>query len=410
MEVKIHCSYHAIVNISELREHPDNNNKHTEKQIERLSKIIKKNGWTSPITISRLSGYITRGHARFMAAKKLRCRNIPVQYISYESPEHEYADATADNEIARWATLDLDKVRDKVLDFDDNFDLDLLGIENFEMSEIEDENLLSDDGIESEPDFDEENIIVKKNQIWILGNHRVLCGDSTDVENVKKLLNGECPTVYTDPPYGINVVKSSKIRGDKSFRKGSIGNNNLVKSSIYKEIKNDETTDTAKNFYNVCKYELDLTKFIIWGGNYFTDFLDPSKYWGIWDKKERDWNDDFSDFEMLWSNVKAKPRIFRFMFVGMVSKGEKEDRFHPTQKPVEMQIEVLNHYKVNDIFDGFLGSGSSLMACEKTKRKCYGAEYEEYYCEKIINRWQDYTGKDAILESTGQTYKELKDA
>jgi predicted RNA-binding protein with PUA-like domain len=162
MEVKIHCSYHAIVNISELKEHPDNNNKHTDKQIERLSKIIKKNGWTSPITVSRLSGYITRGHARFMAAKKLRCRNIPVQYISYESPEHEYADATADNEIARWATLDLDKVRDKVLDFDDNFDLDLLGIKKFEMFDESDSSL---NDIEYDDQKEKDGPVILKTEI-----------------------------------------------------------------------------------------------------------------------------------------------------------------------------------------------------------------------------------------------------
>lgn len=135
IEPKIRCSYHAIVDPNVLKEHPNNNNKHTKKQIERLAKIIKYNGWTSVITVSRISGYITKGHARLLAAKKLKCKKVPIQYIDYESPEHEYADLTADNEIARWATLDLDKVKEDVINLNENFDIELLGIEKFTVEE-----------------------------------------------------------------------------------------------------------------------------------------------------------------------------------------------------------------------------------------------------------------------------------
>lgn len=127
-KINVHCSFHDMIDIDTLKKHPDNNNKHKEDQIERLSKIIQVNGWTSPITISRRSGYVTRGHARLLAAKNLKCKIVPVQYIDYESDEHEYADMTADNEIARWSVLEVSKVKEKILELDSEFDTELLGI------------------------------------------------------------------------------------------------------------------------------------------------------------------------------------------------------------------------------------------------------------------------------------------
>lgn len=163
-ELKIYCSYHAMVDPKILKEHPNNNNKHTKKQIERLAKIIKNNGWTSVITVSRISGYVTKGHARLLAAKKLKCKKVPVQYIDYESPEHEYADLTADNEIARWAKLDLDKVKEDVINLNQNFDIELLGIEKFIVAN-EEEDLLKNDNKESSNDAEFVIIITCKNEL-----------------------------------------------------------------------------------------------------------------------------------------------------------------------------------------------------------------------------------------------------
>lgn len=132
---KILCAYTKLENVNQLKPHPDNNNKHTAEQIERLAKIIHHNGWTSPITVSTRSRYITKGHARLLAAKKLDIQEVPVQYVSYRDESHEYADLTADNEIARWAHLDLDIVKDKIEEFE-NFDVELLGIEKFTLEDI----------------------------------------------------------------------------------------------------------------------------------------------------------------------------------------------------------------------------------------------------------------------------------
>ncbi len=151
---KILCNYTRIESIHQLRPHPDNNNKHTTEQIERLSKIIHKNGWTSPITVSTRSRYITKGHARFRAAKMLDLKEVPVQYIDYRDEKHEYSDLTADNEIARWAHLDLDMVKDKILEFDD-FDCELLGIENFDL-----EDTIKKDEKEEPPIEDKEEFMI----------------------------------------------------------------------------------------------------------------------------------------------------------------------------------------------------------------------------------------------------------
>lgn len=133
MEAKILCVYHELVNPNSLRPHPDNNNIHTDDQIDRLSKIIQKNGWTSPITLSRKKNVITKGHARWQAALKQNYQRVPIQYIDYESDQHEYADLTADNAIASWSQIDRQKTIEKVMELketDENFDTDILGFES----------------------------------------------------------------------------------------------------------------------------------------------------------------------------------------------------------------------------------------------------------------------------------------
>lgn len=132
----VHCSHDALVSINELKPHPDNNNRHSIEQLERLARIIEFNGVTSPITVSKRSGLITRGHARLEAAKLLGYKKFPVQYIDYRDEAHEYSDLTADNEIARWAELDRQAVYDKIATFED-FDIDLLGMQEFSIDPVE---------------------------------------------------------------------------------------------------------------------------------------------------------------------------------------------------------------------------------------------------------------------------------
>jgi DNA modification methylase len=214
--------------------------------------------------------------------------------------------------------------------------------------------------------------------LFEIGEHRLLCGDSTDSDQVAKLMNGEkADMVFTDPPYGISVVKNDKVGADFG----------VAKKGKYSEVIADDTTDTAQEFYNTCQ-SLGFDKYIIWGGNYFTDFLPFSDGWLIWNKRAgTDIRNTFADGEMAWCSFHTPIRIYDQLWNGMIREGEKEKRVHPTQKPIRMLSEIIeDHIKGNLIFDGFLGSGSTMVASHQTKRKCYGMELDPKYCQVIIDR------------------------
>lgn len=184
----IHCAYDELVSLDQIKEHPDNNNRHSIEQIERLAKIIDFNGITSPITISKRTGYMTKGHGRKLAAEYNKYEKFPVQYIDYRDEAHEYSDLTADNEIARWAELDRQAVYEKIEGLED-FDIELLGIEDFEVKI---------DKLEPQSDEDEvpevEDPITKRGDIWLLGTYYECekCKKQYSHEEGDKM-NKECP-------------------------------------------------------------------------------------------------------------------------------------------------------------------------------------------------------------------------
>lgn len=411
----------VLVPIEKLVGNPENNNKHPEKQIEKLAKIIKHQGFRSPIVVSNRSGFIVTGHGRLEAAKMLGYEKLPVIYQDFKNEAEEYQHLTADNEIARWAELDLSAVKDKIKDFDD-FDVDLLGIENFEV-EIE----------QLKPQCDEDEVpevedpITKRGDIWILGNHRLMCGDSTIIDDVEKLMNGQkADMVFTDPPYGISV--SNKIG----------------------EIRNDDTLDAFRDcMQQLYTYSKNPSHIYVWcssalipeSGAIFSGYFDlkniiPSintnlttsvpKYhfrhnyepclFGMIGEKPIGTSDriSVSDATLRDDRYKGdgKLKVYPSLIPELkCSEPNNTSRLHPTMKKVDticFYIDVSSDEN-NLIMDLFLGSGSTLIACEKTNRKCYGMELDEKYCDVIINRWMNYTGrKDATLESTGQTYEEVK--
>jgi DNA modification methylase len=214
--------------------------------------------------------------------------------------------------------------------------------------------------------------------LFEIGEHRLLCGDSTDSDQVAKLMNGEkADMVFTDPPYGIKVVKSEMVGADFG----------VAKKGKYSEVIADDTTDTAREFYDTC-VALGMDRFIIWGGNYFTDFLPFSDGWLIWNKRAgTDIRNTFADGEMAWCSFHTPIRIYDQLWNGMIREGEKDKRVHPTQKPIRMLSEIIqDHVKGNVLFDGFLGSGSTMVAAHQLNRKCYGTELDPKYCQVIIDR------------------------
>jgi DNA modification methylase len=246
-----------------------------------------------------------------------------------------------------------------------------LDVPNMDLTELEAE----DDNFE-EPENIETDIVL--GDLFEIGKHRLLCGDSTDSDAVARLMDGQkADMVFTDPPYGINVVKSDMVGADFG----------VAKKGKYSEVIADDTTKTAQEFYQTC-VSLGFEKFIIWGGNYFTDFLPFSDGWLIWNKRANtDIRNTFADGEMAWCSFHTPIRIYDQLWNGMIREGEKEKRVHPTQKPIRMLSEIIvDHVKGNLIFDGFLGSGSTMVASQQLNRKCYGMEIDPKYCQMIIDR------------------------
>lgn len=229
----------------------------------------------------------------------------------------------------------------------------------------------------------------KLGDLYKLGDHRLLCGDSTDLLEIQKLLGGnKAEMLFTDPPYGINAVsKDGKVGGGTA----------QAPARKYRPVLGDQDTSVArKSWEAVCK--LDIKAMIIWGGNYFTDFLPPSPCWIVWDK-ERPEGLTFADGEMAWTNFSSPLKFMRHQWDGYHRASERDqERVHPTQKPAALAEWCFKQYgEPKIVLDLFGGSGSTLIACQKTNRKCFIMELDPHYCDVIIARWEQYTGQKAQL-------------
>lgn len=258
--------------------------------------------------------------------------------------------------------------------------------------------------------------ITKLGDLWELssvegGNiHRLMCGDSTDREQVEKLIeDNHINCVFSDPPYGVDIVQNNTVGGAAPTKFGTDGADNIVEAKKYEKIIGDETTDTAKNFYNLC-LDLNLKNIVLWGGNYYTDFVPPSRCWLIWDKEM---TGNFSEAEMAWTSFsKGGIKVFKFLWNGLSREGNRIDeldsRVHPTQKPVGLFVNIFERFDgFKSYFDGFGGSGSTLIAGEKLGRIIFLCELSGKYCDVIISRfktWCEKNGKTPIIKLNGEIF------
>lgn len=378
--------------VDKLIPYSKNAKKHDETQIANVAESIKQFGFVQPVVVDK-NDVIVIGHCRTLAAKKLGMKTVPCVMVDELTDEQVRALRIIDNKTNE-SPWDMEMLAEELPDIDlSGFDFDF-GIDLPEESkEDEDKEIVEDEA----PKVDEDSEpIAKLGDIWQLGRHRLMCGDSTDKAAVELLMDGKkADMVFTDPPYGIDVVQGDKIGGDKPF--GSDGGNNIVKTNKYMAIKGDETTDTARLNFEIVK-ELSENQ-IIFGGNYFTDFLPPKACWCIWDKEN---TGNFADVEMAWTSFDKGAKLYRWLWNGLCRKGERavegKSRVHPTQKPVGMIAEILKDFTKEDdiILDCFGGSGSTLIACEQIDRTCYMIEYEPHYVDVIIKRWEYLTGEKAV--------------
>jgi DNA modification methylase len=374
-----------IVKRSELKPYERNAKKHPQKQIDLLAENIQRFGFTTPVLIDKGNNVIA-GHGRLLALEKLQKDDVPCVRMEHLTDEEVKALRLADNKIAELGEWDMDLALEELKGLDDDL-LDLTGFEKDLILEPEEK----DDEVPEVPEEPQS----KLGDLYVLGQHRVLCGDSTKIEDVERLMDGKkADMVFTDPPYGMNLdTDYSKLTSANSFASGK-------KHS--KVIGDDKEYDPTHIFewFGYC------SEILLWGADYYRRFIPDGGSWFCWDKREGESSDKGfgSNFELLWSKNPHKRYMLRYKWFGFFTAGEKREYLHPTQKPVEMLRQVIAPYSKDGdlIVDLFLGSGSTLIASEKTGRICYGMELDCKYTDVIVERYCEYTGNRNIIKNGEQ--------
>lgn len=383
----------VMTRVGDLTPYARNARTHSDAQVAQIAASIKEFGWTNPILVDGEKGLIA-GHGRLAAARKLGMEEVPVIELTHLSETQKKALILADNKLALNAGWDAELLNLELEELElEGVDLDLVGFGEEERNalrpEVVNEGLTDEDAVPEPPP----EPITKPGDIWLLGKHRLMCGDSTSVDAVDKLMNGDkADMVFTDPPYGVEY--QSNIR---------------TKSQKFDVLANDDTfLDIAPvleayssgwmfvwTSWKVQAKWIDLlhgfgypTNIVIWhkpGG-------------GIGDLKKT----FISDYEvaLVW-NRGAELCGKRIGSVWKISKDGASTYVHPTQKPVALGEEAIDKTTRNGatVLDLFGGSGSTLIACEKTGRSCRMMELDPKYCDVIVKRWEEFTGQKARLEN-----------
>ena len=375
------------VSIELLIPYANNARTHSDAQVAQIAASIREFGFTNPVLVSD-DNTIIAGHGRVMAARKLGLTQVPVIRLSHLSETQRKAYILADNKLALNAGWDDNLLSIELADLKDlGFDTDLTGFLADEIAALMPVEVT--EGLTDEDEVPEAPIdpVTKLGDVWLLGKHRVMCGDSTVLNDVERLMNGIAPDcIHTDPPYGMNAVSKSSV----------------LKKNYKQDILGDDTPDVAKDAFSLINGLWPEAKQIWWGANYYCSVLPDSECWLVWDKDNG--QSDQTDCELAWANFRSVVRQYTMA-------SEKKNRVHPTQKPVALMEWILRRFKlsVKTIADFFGGSGSTLIAAEKHGAQAFIMEFDPKFCDVIVKRWQDFTGKQATLEATGETFSQLSD-
>lgn len=361
--------------VTELIPYVNNSRTHSDEQVAQIAASIKEFGWTNPILVDGSNGIIA-GHGRLLAARKLGYKEVPTIELSELTETQKKAYIIADNRLALNAGWDNEMLTIELNDLlADGFALEMLGFDSKELSALLEpeviEGLTDEDAVPDVPDEPK----TKLGDIYQLGYHRLMCGDSTFIDDVEKLMQGTYPDlVHTDPPYGMNAVSKSSV----------------LKKNYKTDILGDNTSDVAKDAFNLIYGMYPESKHIWWGANYYCSALPDSECWLVWDKDNG--TSDQTDCELAWANFRSVVRQF-------TKASEKKNRVHPTQKPVALMEWIIRRFKLSSdtIADYFGGSGSTLIAAEKHGIKAFVMEFDPKFCDVIVKRWEDFTGKKAVL-------------
>ena len=411
------------VEVEKLIPYARNSRTHSDEQVAQICGSIKEFGFTNPVLIDG-EGVIIAGHGRTIAAQRLNMKEVPCLRLDYLTEAQKKAYVIADNKLALNAGWDDEMLALELGDLKElDFDLSLTGFDDDELNkllaEAVNEGLVDEDEVPLPPD----EPISKLGDVWQLGSHRVICGDSTSIDAVDKLMEGQkADMVFTDPPYGMSYG-GGRAKGDHALNKnggvlikahGMIKGDDLEGESLINLVRDAIATCIASSKQGAAYY-------ICFTWRSYSEFEEAIELGGasvanciVWDKKS-----------IGLGNANYRPQ-HEFIFyvkggawygdkgqsdVWYMSRGATGEYVHPTQKPVELvEKAISNSSKPGDlVLDVFGGSGSTLIACEKTSRHCRLVDLDPKYVDVMVKRWQDYTGKQAIHAESGKTFAEMSD-
>lgn len=388
-----------------------NSRTHSDEQVAQVAASIKEFGWTNPILIDE-DNVIIAGHGRLMAAQRLGFDSVPTIRLENLSDAQKRAYVIADNKLALNAGWDSEMLAVEINDLiEQGFDLDLTGFDGDEIDALlADANKVAD-GLTADDDVPDvpEIPISTKGDVWVLGRHRVICGDATVITDVEKLMGGAlADMLLTDPPYNVDYTGKTKdalkIQNDKMTDDGfrqflvdsfSTADTVMKKGAVFYIWHADSE---GYNFRGACHdIDWEVRQCLIWDKD--TMVMGRQDYHWKHEPCLYGWKKGASH---LWSSDRKQTTILKF-------DRPKRNDVHPTMKPVDlMEYQITNNTKGADIvLDLFGGSGSTLIAAEKSGRNAYVNELDEKYVDVIVRRWQDFTGQEAVHEDSGRTFNEM---
>jgi DNA modification methylase len=396
--------------VSSLIPYARNSRTHSDEQVAQIAASIKEWGWTTPVLTDE-EGMIIAGHGRVLAARKLGLKEIPVMVATGWTDAQKKAYVLADNQLALNAGWDMDLLKVEVQELDGlDFDLDLIGFDDKTLA------ALLNDPTEGETDPDETpeppaDPVSALGDVWILGKHRIICGDSTDALVSEKVLNGVKPhLMVTDPPYGVEYDPEWRERAGLNGPKAAKG-----------KVLNDDKADWREAW---ALFPGDVA--YVWHAGLYAgqvgdsliacDFQLRSQI--IWAKSVMVMSrgDYHWQHEPCWYAVR-KGRTGKYdggrkqTTLWQIDKPQKSETGHGTQKPVEcMKRPIENNSSPGQaVYEPFSGSGTTIIACEMTGRACHAIELNPAYVDVAVTRWEAFTGQKAIHEESGKTFEEMKD-
>lgn len=399
-----------LVPLDFLKGYERNAKAHPPEQVERIATSIRTFGFNSPI-LAQPDGTIIAGHGRLLAAIQLGLAEVPCIVLEDLSPDEARAYCLADNRLTELGEWNEEMLKAELTEISDaNLDLMLAaGWTETEYAELMHDEVEDLDGVDDDAEVKDGKTVTRPGDLWILGDHKLICGDCTKAETVNRLLGDEKPhLMVTDPPYGVEY--------DASWRNGLLG----VNTKSIGKVLNDDRSDWSEAYAlfpgevayvwhsslktvefatSLQKCDFDLRSMIVWA----KDRLVPARSHYHF-QFEPCWYAVRKGGTGHWNGSRKEANLW------FIDKQRKNDTVHSTQKPVECMLKpIVNNSLPGDlVYEPFNGSGTTIIAAEQANRKCRAVELSERYVDAAIRRWQKVSGKKAVLESTGETFDDLE--